>query len=180
MSINSTGRMVRDKIRSVLTDDTYGWNAQIAALAADSDWEGISPTDPIWQPIDFSNPAQFCETSIPPEDFEEGKVRFPFITLYSSSSTNQNEGRSRGLQFTAEVTAVLNVVLSWEASEPVNSELRGDLIEHLMVNLFHRRSVWNGPVTFNGESAFQRTPISTGAENWRQGFIASMTFLVDA
>jgi hypothetical protein len=180
MSHNSTGRMVREKIRAVLTDDTYGWNAQIAALVSSTDWEGIPPDDPLWYPIDFSDNRQFRETSILPENLEEGTIRFPFITVYSSSSTNENQGRSKGLHFTAVVTAVVNVILSWEASQPVNTELRGDLVEHLLINIFHRQSVWNNSVTFNGESAIERTAISTGAENWRQGIAASFVFQVDA
>jgi len=181
MSINSTGRMVRDKILSILKDDTYGWNAQIAALSSDSDWEGLSPTDSLWQPIDFSNPAQFRETSVPIEDLvTEDGIRFPFITLYSPSSSNQNENRTRGLLYTADTLATLSVVISWKSSRLENTELRGDLIEHLFINLFHRQSVWNGSVSFNGDSSFQRSPIATGAENWQQGFVASLSLFVDA
>lgn len=180
MSNLSPGRIVREAVKGVLTNTTYGWNAEIDSLREDTDWEDLPRGDTLWKSVSFSrDSSQFFETSIPIDDLiANASVNFPLLTLSTQVATNQNQGRTKSVRFNGIVQVQFAVGLSWRQSKPGNTELRGDLVEHLIAKLFNTPGRYTS-VTYNGECIVSRSQVLTGAENWQQAIVAQLTFQVD-
>jgi hypothetical protein len=138
-------------------------------------------------PIQFDGSGyNFFEADINPQDLDEtSEVRYPFLTLFTPRSRNQN--LEKFSLFAGPVAIQINVFASWmnESALP-DFETFGDCVESAMYGTFNDQALrdWaniasipgQANLVWNGNLAFERSRVIQAGENWLQSYSAQLAF----
>lgn len=180
---------VLNAVYTRLTANSEGFNETFADIAPSY---GIATTavNFTFTPVQGSSP-NFAMGNIDPEDWQQtSPFKYPFMTLFGTRSTNQNEQKFH--QFSGEVGITINIFLAWKQGRVLENftDLSG-AVEDTMYNLFNRarnghpgdQDWWGADfddtgIVFNGDISMQTSRIERGGEFWRQLLAFPMTFEV--
>src|SRR4051794_30540442 len=168
-------QQVRDRVIAQLSDGTLGFNAHIAAIAADY---GIQPFT-----LNFSEGSNnFFETNIDPDEIETSSpLKYPLATLCTLSSENIH--RSMYQTFSGAVNMALTIYITWPVPRvPQNTERLANAVEAAMIRTFCNPQAmgnFTGPVTYNRVLGASRAPVQIGGEHWRQPLRFTLSFQLD-
>jgi hypothetical protein len=168
-------KQVRDRALAQLADSSNGFNAHLAAVAADYGIDAFT--------LDFSGASKnFFETQLDPDDIEASTpLRYPMACLYTVQEDNAL--RQAGITFSGTVAMGLDIFISWrKAGIPQNTELLASAVTAAVIRTFCNpdgQANFTGPVTFVRALKARRSPVETGGEHWRQPLRFSLVFQLD-
>ncbi len=172
MEISKT---VRDTIKSQLSDDVNGFNAQVLALA---DTYGVVPFQVDWSPSSKSflfgrvSPDILEAVSAIQEIVSAGSaLSYVFLTVDTLSA--RDTGLVASSTFGGEVQGIIELTLSWEQSDVLpDFSSWADVCERSMWNALASPAVQAGwqsqNLLFNRKMQFVKGPILFGGSNFRQ------------
>jgi hypothetical protein len=175
LAIQQVARRCRNEVYDRLSDDSAGFNATLATVAAAIPVEYFA--------IDFASPASdsfFFGAYNIDDIFESGTAQPNVMCLYS------HEERQTGTQkfhtFSGEVSVVIEVSLSWRRNDPLRNTIEDltDAVAETLIDICNRPANQNWStelgVTYNGGINVVRGAIGFGAENWQRTMTAYLSF----
>lgn len=168
-------KAARDAVRARLMDAACGFNAAMAATAAEY---GVSPIA-----IDFSAAGRrFFESFVHPDQVENSTaIRYPLAMLYGTIAQNRN--LTKHTAFSGQTQVVFQIWLSWRQGNAIaNAEDLVDAVEDALARVFQDHAwtaAYTEPLVYNGDLTVARAQMEQAGEHWRQGITARLTFEVD-
>ena len=162
-------KIVRDAVRDILADATYGFNPILAATAADY---AIEP----WV-ITYDQPGgNFFQGFLVGESAVEmaDVLTYPAQVLYTTAS--ENIVREKGRQFSGAVAVSIDNYIRFESRrdgvglpEPWDADAWADCVEDVLIQVLHRRGLaWPTGVSYGGKYQIAREPIVQLPDGWAQ------------
>ena len=172
--MSQISKKVRDSLKTVLSDATTGFNANLAAIESAY---GITAFTVDWG----ATSDNFFQSNVSPESLEEANVVEHQTTVFLYSVASSNLSRTKPSQFSGDVTVNLDFWIRHAGAEiPNDSESLADAIEDAAITAMqHPTAPWPDPVTQGGLIRFDRGPLLIGAENWRQLVRVVLTVQLD-
>lgn len=161
--MSQIGKRVRDAVRSVLSDATNGFNANLAAIAATY---GVTAFTVNWTATSLN----FFQSNIDPNSLDEANVveHQPTVLLYTVAGSSLT--RTKPAQFSGDVTVNVDFWIGYsKGSLPHDTESMADAIEDAIVTaLQHPSAAWPEVVCQTGNFRADRAPVFMAGEHWRQ------------
>jgi hypothetical protein len=169
-----------------LSDATYGFNAQLDAIAASY---GLEAED--WY-LDFSETSENVFVGTDPEDAELEDVQYPNCLIEVRRNTNRNHTRGPNGIFSGDIVARIIFDLPWEAEKlPRISTAPANMVEEAMYACFcssvsgsggGRLRIWTpgNNLVWAADMQCDRTSWRTGGPNWLQALNFALTFVYEA
>lgn len=170
---------VEDITLARASDPDTGLNANFKAL---SEVFGIGkPAEHVIN-FDQATSKQLLIGEIHPDDMEKtSAVHYPVFNIYVKNAVDRQE--NKGGEFSGDVYLMIRLLLSWRGGDAmkVNYDRLAKCFIAAMGSTFNRQlhKEWASPAIALPFS-WQRTAIERAAENWRQGILYTMPFIVEA
>lgn len=171
---NTISKAVRDAIEEKLSDDTTGFNAQLAAIADEYDLED----EDVFK-IDWSDDSlNFFYGNVAP-DLVEATSPFTYPLLTIDTARARHDNFIKFADFAGTVTAVVSITITWEKSQvlPDFSKL-ADAVEFATFMAINKQDLqdWPNGVEYAGIMELNRGGIFEAGENWRQQLVFTLNF----
>jgi hypothetical protein len=173
--VTAPSKLVRDTIRARLA---AAYELTLGEVCLEM---AIARPQAIVFEFDRKSP-NFFQGQLDPDDIEGTTTKsYPIAVLWTQAAVN--ESREKFHLFSGDVTAFLDIYLSWRPAAALRDyETLGDAVEATLFRVFHDPDwveSYHGAIAYTGDLSVVRGPVQTAGEHWRQQIRTRLKVQVD-